>query len=153
MGLTVHHVVPAPIERVWAHLARLEEHVTWMRDAKKITFASERRAGVGTVFTCVTQVGPLRTRDVMTVTHWREGVEIGVAHRGAVRGLGVFVLRALGAESTEVTWREALVFPWWFAGRLGEYLTRPLFRWLWRSNLRAFAARVTGYDARDTFDE
>ena len=122
-----------------------------MRDAKEITFRDERRTGVGTVFTCLTQVGPLRTRDVMTVTSWREGTEIGVEHRGAVRGVGVFVLRARNAESTEVTWREELVFPWWFAGRLGEYLARPLFRWLWRSNLRAFAARVTDDGARDTF--
>lgn len=143
MGLSVRHVVDAPLERVWEHLARLDEHVTWMRDAKEISFADERRAGVGTVFTCVTQVGPLRTRDVMTVTHWREGIEIGVEHRGAVRGSGAFLLRALSAESTEVIWREELVFPWWFAGPLGEYLARPIFRWLWRSNLRAFAARVT----------
>lgn len=152
MGLTVEHVVPAPLELVWTHLARLDEHVTWMRDAKEITFKDERRVGVGTVFTCVTQVGPLRTRDVMTVTQWREGEEIGVEHRGAVRGRGAFVLRALGANSTAVTWREELEFPWWFVGRVGEYLTRPLFRWLWRGNLRAFAARVTDDHTRDTFN-
>lgn len=153
MGLSVQHVVDAPLERVWTHLARLDDHVTWMRDAKEITFVGEQRHGVGTVFTCVTQVGPLRTRDVMTVTDWREGVEIGVAHRGAVRGLGAFTLRALSPETTEITWREALIFPWWFAGGVGEYLSRPLFRWLWRSNLRAFAARVAGELVRDTFDE
>lgn len=143
MSIELIQKLDAPLDVAWGHLARLEDHVAWMRDARAITFTGDQRRGIGTSFTCRTQIGPLRTNDHMTVTRWREGYEIGVAHRGAVAGEGLFTLTALDDEHCELRWREELRFPWWFAGPLGAWLARPIFRALWRGNLAAFARRVS----------
>ena len=39
-------------------------------------------------------------------------------------------------------WRERLNFPWWFAGRLGEVVAKPILSWVWRRNLTNLARLV-----------
>ena len=63
---------------VWEEMRHIDRHVNWMADAVAIDFMSEQREGVGTSFTCLTKVGPLATRDVMTITQWEPVSAMGV---------------------------------------------------------------------------
>ncbi len=130
-------VYPHSPALVWAALSSIEDHVTWMKDAERITFTSDSRRGVGTAFDCATRVGPLRTLDRMLVTEWEEGTAIAVTHRGLVTGAGRFTLTPVGG-GTRLAWREELSLPWWLGGALGGLVARPVLTALWRGNLRRF---------------
>ena len=119
---------------VWNELRVIERHVTWMADARSLTFESDQREGVGTAFSVRTKVGPFSTTDRMTITRWVPNRVMGVAHGGLVRGTGQFTL-APDPAGTEVTWEETLHFPWWFAGPLGAAFAAPVLRSIWSANL------------------
>jgi hypothetical protein len=133
--------IAAPPDVVWAELEQVEHHVDWMRDAVAIRFDGERRRGTGTSFACDTKVGPLRLTDHMEVTEWEPGTAMAVRHIGAVSGEGRFVLRA-SAAGTELTWREALSFPWWLGAGVGARVARPILAALWRGNLQGLRERI-----------
>jgi hypothetical protein len=134
---------PVTPTTLWAELRRLERHVNWMADAETIEFVSNQREGVGTRFVCRTRVGPLRTRDVLSITSWVEGESMGVRHEGAVTGEGVFSLEAVGESAVRLLWREQLSFPWWGLGPIGVAVARPALRRIWRGNLRRLGAVLT----------
>lgn len=137
-------LIKAPPDEVWRELADISHHVDWMNDAESIEFTSDQRRGVGTVFDCATKVGPLRLRDRMEVTRWRDGSELGVRHVGLVTGEGIFSLRSRRrGRRTELQWTERLRFPWWLGGPVMGLLAKPVLRSIWRGNLRRLAARVT----------
>ena len=115
-----------------------------MADAESITFTSDQRQGVGTVFECTTKVGPLKTVDKMTVTEWVDGASLGVAHTGIVTGTGVFELRDEGTKSTRMTWTEDLQFPKFLGAAVGAFVAKPVLRRIWRGNLRRFGHLVEG---------
>jgi hypothetical protein len=127
--------IRASPETTWSAIEKIETHVNWMADAESITFTTAQHAGVGTMFDCVTRIGPIRLVDVMLITRWVPGEAMGVDHRGVVRGSGVFTLRAIGERRTLFSWEEALTFPWWLGGFLGEVVSRPLLTRIWRGNL------------------
>lgn len=129
-------------DEVWRHVRRIDRHVEWMRDAARIDFLTEQRSGVGTIFDTITKVGPLSTTDRMTVTEWVEGTTIGVRHEGAVVGEGRFTLRTVDNGGTTFEWAETLHLPWWFGGRVGEVVARPVLTAIWRRNLRALRDQV-----------
>ena len=135
-------LVPAPLAATWDALADLASHVEWMADADTITFTSEQHRGVGTTFECLTKVGPLTTRDRMTVTDWVDEARMAVAHTGIVTGTGVFELATHGPDSTLVAWTEDLRFPWYLGGTIGSFVAKPVLRRIWRGNLRRFAYHV-----------
>jgi hypothetical protein len=135
--------IPLERQRVWAALARLEDHIEWMQDATAIRFRSAQRRGIGTTFECDTRVGPIRLTDVMAVVEWEDGVRIGVRHQGAVGGTGRFLLRDTAGPATIIEWEEQLSFPWWLGASIGAQLARPLFGALWRANLRRFSRMVS----------
>lgn len=114
-----------------------------MADAESVELLGDRRRGVGTRMVVVTSVGPFRTRDVMEVTEWREGLLMGVRHLGAVRGEGRFSLRPTRA-GTEVVWEEDLVFPRYLGGAVTAVLAAPLLARLWRANLARLRLLVEG---------
>ena len=126
---------------VWNELRVIERHVTWMADARSITFETDQREGVGTAFFVRTKVGPLATTDRMTITRWVPNRVMGVEHRGLVRGTGRFTLEPDPA-GTEITWEETLHFPWWLAGPLGAALAAPILRRVWAANLRRLGERL-----------
>jgi len=136
IDVVIHHRVPV----VWEELRHIERHVNWMSDAQRIDFHTDQREGVGTAFDCFTKVGPFTTTDVMTITHWQDGAIMGVTHRGLFTGRGEFVLADMG-DTTRLTWREDLRFPWWAGAAVGAALARPVLRVIWRKNL-ANLARV-----------
>ena len=79
----------------------------------------------------------------MVFTAWDEPTRMAVRHTGLFTGTGEFTLEEAGAEATRITWREEIVFPWYFGGPLGAWAARPIFRWVWRRNLRRLRDRVT----------
>ena len=124
----------APVETVWAALADIPSHVTWMADAEAITFTSRRRQGVGTTFDCATKVGPLRLNDRMEVTEWSPRKAMAVRHVGVVTGEGRFTLREHRRRRTELVWEESLRFPWW----IPSLPAALVLRLIWRGNLKRF---------------
>ncbi len=141
-SVTVDVVIHRPRHEVWAEIRHIDRHVLWMSDARRIDFHTDQREGVGTSFDCLTAIGPLRTRDVMTITRWEDDRTIGVTHSGIFTGHGEFRLRSVG-DATRMTWHEELSFPWWLAGPVGARVARPLMRGVWRRNLRNLARLLT----------
>jgi carbon monoxide dehydrogenase subunit G len=139
--VTTEIVVERPPERVWRELEQIENHITWMRDAKAIRFIGPMRRGIGTTFECDTKIGPIALTDRMQITSWNEGSLIAVRHDGVVSGSGQFSLEAHGG-STVVRWEERLVFPWWLGSRLGSLAARPVFTLLWRGNLARLRRQI-----------
>lgn len=135
-------IIDAAPDEVWMLLGDIANHVQWMADADSIEFVGEQRTGVGTAFTCITKLGPIRLRDEMEITAWDDGELMGVAHRGAVTGTGTFRLEPVKAGSTRVMWEEKLVFPWWLGWRLGATIGRPVLAAVWRRNLQALRRTV-----------
>lgn len=119
---------------LWEELRHIDRHVNWMNDAVSITFRSDQREGIGTTFECLTKIGPLTTKDIMTITAWKSEEVMGVAHQGLVTGSGIFTLEPTSL-GTRMTWTEDLLFPWWGLGQFGALCARPVFRWIWKKNL------------------
>lgn len=142
-ALRVRTILDAPPEAVWAHLEDIGSHVEWMDDAVAIRFLTRATRGLGTRYECDTRIGPLRTTDVMEVTSWVPGHELGVRHVGVVTGEGVFRLRPAARGRTRFTWAERLRFPWWLGGPAGAMAARPVLRRVWRRNLANLAARLS----------
>jgi hypothetical protein len=111
-------------------------------DAESIEFLTQRTHGVDTTFVCVTRIGPLRTRDFFTITEWSPPHVMGIAHQGAVKGSGQFMLTARRGNATKFTWREDLRFPWWFGGPVGAVLAWPILRHVWKQNLERLKLRI-----------
>ena len=119
---------------LWEELRHIDRHVNWMNDAVSITFLSPSTEGVGTAFSCLTKVGPLKTTDIMTITQWEENKTMGVEHVGLVKGTGTFQIHPHG-EGTTITWKESLTFPWWMLGSFGSLAASPILRLIWKKNL------------------
>ena len=134
--------VPAPIDDVWADLARLETHSEWMRDAEAIEFLTEQRTGAGTRIRVPTRIGPLTTVDVIEFTAWEPPNRMAISHTGKFTGIGEIAFSPAG-DATRVTWREAVRFPLTFGGPVGEFVAAPILRWVWRTNLKRLAARFS----------
>ena len=132
--------IPWSPEAVWDDVQQLETHVEWMADAVRIDFEGEQRRGVGTTMRVLTKVGPLKTVDVIRVVAWDPPHTIGVRHEGLVTGEGEFRLRRIGT-GTRFHWAEVLEMPWYFGGRLGAWVAKPILAAVWRRNLRRLAAR------------
>ena len=122
---------------LWEELRHIDRHVNWMNDAVSITFISPTTEGVGTAFSCLTKVGPFKTKDIMTITQWEETKTMGVEHVGLVKGTGTFQIAPHQAGST-ITWEETLAFPWWMLGSFGSLAASPILRLIWKKNLQNF---------------
>ena len=142
MKIRVRVTIDAPVARVWAAVERIETHVEWMTDAESIEFTTARTSGEGAAFVCVTKIGPFRTRDFMTVTEWSPRRAIGIEHRGIVRGKGRFTLRRARGKRTKFSWEERLVFPWRIGGPVIAFAAKPIFRAIWKRNLRRLKASI-----------
>ncbi len=140
--LSVCTTIGAPPEVVWAEIEAIEHHPEWMRDAVTITFHGDRRAGVGTAFSCLTRIGPFFTTDEFLVVAWEPPARLAIEHGGSVKGTGEFQLRPRLVHRTRLCWRERLRFPWWMGGPIGELVAWPILRHVWRRNLRRLRGRI-----------
>ncbi len=144
MKIRVGVTIAASPASVWNVIEPIEHHVDWMQDARTITFLGAQTRGVGTTFDCLTQVGPFRLTDRMTVTEWEPHRSMGIEHQGLVTGRGRFTLQGCPPRSTRFTWTERLAFPWWLGGPVGALAAKPVLEHIWRRNLRTLAALVEG---------
>jgi uncharacterized protein YndB with AHSA1/START domain len=133
--IRVSTIIDASPKAVWAAIDDVGSHVDWMADAAAIRFRTEQHAGVGTTFECDTKVGPLALTDIMEITSWKPGREMGVRHVGLVRGSGRFSLAKSKDGGTRFTWQERLTFPWWLGGPLGAVIGGEVLRIVWQRNL------------------
>lgn len=134
--------IEAPKDVVWLELSSIDRHVIWMLDAVAIDFTTDQRRGVGTSFRCRTKVGPFRTTDQMTITSWIDGREIGVEHRGLVRGTGRFTLRGEMGRTCVLRWEERLTFPIWLGGPVTAMVAKPILKSIWIRNLDRLAELI-----------
>lgn len=141
MHVTVSIDIDRSVADVWADVADMASHAEWMADAESITFAGDRRSGVGTVLIVPTRVGPLTTEDWIIVTEWVEEERMGVIHVGIVSGVGAFTLNDLGDGRTRFVWEEDLSLPLSLGGPIGELFAKPIVTAIWKGNLRRLAAR------------
>ncbi|MEI6454421.1 MAG: SRPBCC family protein [Actinomycetes bacterium] len=132
----------ASLGQAWEELADIASHVEWMADALSIEFTSEQHRGLGTSFSCRTRVGPFTTTDNMVVLAWEEHHVISVEHRGLFTGKGTFTLKANGENVSHLSWEEQVNFPWWALGSFGALVARPVFKIIWRGNLRRLKQRI-----------
>jgi hypothetical protein len=78
----------------------------------------------------------------MVVTEWEPVRAMGIAHTGLFTGTGRFLLEPTGTDRTRFTWTETIHFPAWLGGALGARAAEPVFRRVWRANLRRLARLV-----------
>ena len=131
-------------DEVWAHVADIERHTDWMRDAHEIRMLTEQTSGVGTRYECDTKIGPLKLTDVMEIIDWRPAVALGVRHEGVVTGAGLFTLTPIDLDRrTRFAWTEELRFPWWLAGPFGATVGgHTVLSAIWNRNLRDLKAQI-----------
>ena len=131
-------------DEVWAHVADIERHTDWMRDAHEIRMLTEQTSGVGTRYECDTRIGPLKLTDVMEIIDWRPAVAMGVRHEGVVTGAGLFTLTPIDLDRrTRFAWTEELRFPWWLAGPFGATVGgHTVLSAIWNRNLRDLKAQI-----------
>jgi uncharacterized protein YndB with AHSA1/START domain len=140
--IKVSTIIDAPPAVVWDAIEDIATHTEWMADAEAIEFLTHRTRGIDTTFTCSTRVGPLRMRDVLTITEWSPRHAMGIAHEGVVKGSGRFTLRRRRGGQTRFTWRERLRFPWWLGGPAGALVAKPILRHVWKANLRRLRVSI-----------
>ena len=139
--ITIETELNAPPNVVWADISDLKSHVEWMHDARSITITSTQTQGVGTTFSCLTKVGPIRLTDQMEITEWQENQVMGVRHKGLVSGEGRFTLSATESNTTRFVWSETLKFPWWLGASLGEKIGQAILGRIWKRNLELLKSR------------
>ena len=133
--------IDAPVEAVWAEAIDFGSHHEWMSDALQIDFATEQRAGVGTVLLVETKVGPFRTLDRFTITEVEAPRLVRGRHEGVVSGSAHWT-RVGSNATTTFTWEERLRFPWFFGGRIGEIVAKPILSAMWQRNLQRLKSRI-----------
>ena len=142
MRVAASAVVPAAPERVWSALVRWEDQSRWIRDAHDVRVVGDRRQGVGVRLAVRTRVlgVPLFT-EPLEVTAWEPPRRLVVAHRGALRGAGVWTLRR-ERTGTRFTWVEDLSLPVPVVGELVLLAYRPVMRRLMRGSVAQLRDRV-----------
>jgi carbon monoxide dehydrogenase subunit G len=143
MKVSVSIDIPFEPSAVWDELEQLEQHVTWMTEARRLTFTGEQRRGIGTEIVVETKVGPFRTLDHMRFTEWSAPTVMGVEHRGLFVGRGKFTLDPIGRNATKLTWIEQIRFPWYLGANLGAFAARPILRRIWAGNLQRLGDRLS----------
>lgn len=119
MRLEVAREVAAAREVVWDVLTRWEEQPRWMLDAEAVEVLTPARTGAGVTLRCPTRLLGVTVEDVMRVTRYEAPAVLEVTHLGRIiTGDGGFVLEAIGARATRVTWWEQVVPP---LGRVGAW--------------------------------
>jgi hypothetical protein len=126
----------------WRVLTDWERQAEWMRDAASVRVLSAEREGIGVRLAVKTLVlGVPAFTEVLEVTEWRPPERLVVAHRGFVRGDGVWTFEQVG-DQTRFRWAEILSLPIPALGELALLVYRPFMRALMGRALRDLAAAL-----------
>ncbi len=115
--------LPHPINHVWKRLTDWESHSAWIPNT--VVTVTANTGGIGSEFVGVSQVGPFRLDDPMTVTELSPPTagraSCTVTKTGSVLGgTAGFVLTALDDSATRLEWFEDVYLKprvtfWWTA--------------------------------------
>jgi len=109
-------IIASPPPRVWEILSDWQRQAEWMPDVAWIRVVGAER-GLGAALEVRTKIlGIPAVTDRVVVTAWDPPRLLGVAHRGVVKGSGVWRLEPFGS-GTRFVWIERLRLP---LGPLGE---------------------------------
>jgi len=124
-----------PPGEAWRRLTAWEDQISWIDDAVSVRVLTSHRGGVGVIVAVRTRVlgVPLLT-DRLEVTVWDPPRRLVMAHRSLVRGVGEWLLQAVGG-GTRFTWTEDLALPVPILGELLLLMYRPFMHLLLRSSL------------------
>jgi hypothetical protein len=135
-------VVPVGPSVLWDVLRRWEEQARWMRDAADVRVVGDPREGAGARIAVRTRVlGAPAFTEPLEVTEWDPPRRLALAHRGFVRGAGVWTL-APEAGGTRLRWTEDLSLPIPLLGEAALVAYRPFLRRLMRGSLADLRAYV-----------
>ena len=132
----------SPASTCWRELTDWERQAEWMRDAVSVRVLSANREGVGVCLAVKTRVlGVPAFTEVLEVTDWQPNERLVVAHRGFVRGDGVWTFEPAG-DRTRFRWTEILSLPIPVLGEFALLGYRPIMRRLMRRALRDLATSL-----------
>lgn len=134
-------VIDAPIERVWAAVADVEDQVTWMTEMKAIRMLDDGPVGVGTRCEADVRMFGITVTDPVTITEFDPPHRYAISHDGMFKGRGVITLEA-GADGTTtiVRWDETLTPP--VFAHLGALVMTPALAAVFQSDLARFKELV-----------
>jgi uncharacterized protein YndB with AHSA1/START domain len=137
-------LLPVAADLAWRALTDWERQAEWMRDADSVRVLTTHREGPGVRIAVKTRVlnVPAFT-EVLDVTEWHPPERLVVAHRGFVRGDGVWTLEP-APGGTRFRWVEILCLPVPLLGELALLVYRPFMRRLMRRALGDLGASLTG---------
>lgn len=152
VSLSIDVIVDAPPEVAWAAITDWERQSAWMMgtEVRVTTSRSSATSDVGTRLEAFTGRRPLGVLDTMVVTQWDPPRRCVVEHTGrVVKGSGVIEVLALPLDRSRVVWRETLILPLGWLGRVGWPIARVPLVWGLQHSLEKFAANV-GTDSSST---
>jgi uncharacterized protein YndB with AHSA1/START domain len=127
-------VIDAPIERVWAVVADVENQPRWMLEMKSVRLLTPGPVGVGTRGEALVRILGVSTTDPVTITEFEPPTRFAIRHEGSFTGGGLITLEP-GADGTTtiVRWEETLigpVFPY-----LGAIVQAPILSAIFQADL------------------
>lgn len=120
---------------VWPYLVDWERLDRWMIEADSFRLVGDRREGVGVEAQARVRIAGITTHDRIRVVRWEPPWVLEMEHLGWVRGRGYIELTPAKEGGTTLFWREELVPPWGFVGRLGMRLLSGRMRRIFRRDL------------------
>jgi len=134
-------VIDAPIDRVWAALAVVEDQPRWMTEMKAIRMLDEGPIGVGTRAEADVRMFGMTVTDPVTITEFDPPTRYAISHDGTFTGRGVITLEA-GADGTTtiVRWEEVLIPP--LLPHLGALAMTPALSAIFQADLGRFKELV-----------
>ncbi len=134
-------VIDAPIERVWAALADVEDQPTWMTEMKAIRMLDDGPVGVGTRCEADVRMFGITVTDPVTITEFDPPNRYAISHDGMFKGRGLITLEA-GADGTTtiVRWDEVLAPP--VFAHLGALVMTPALAAVFQADLGRFKELV-----------
>jgi uncharacterized membrane protein len=134
-------VVDAPIDRVWAVLANVEEQPRWMREMRAVRLIDPLPVRVGTRAIATVRIAGITVEDPVEITAFESPTRFAIRHDGTFSGGGVITLDAGGdGTTTIVRWDETLVAP--VLPHVWRAVATPVVSRLFQGDLEAFKALV-----------
>jgi uncharacterized protein YndB with AHSA1/START domain len=141
--LEMARTLPGPPEIVWELVTDWQRQGDWMLEARDFVVTSPERAGVGVTARATVSIGGITVHDEIEVIRWEPGRQLGIEHRGWVKGKAELHLTPLTRGRTYLLWREELQPPLGIVGAVGLSAFRPLMRRVFTRDLRVLEALVT----------
>lgn len=132
--IALHIEIARRPEAVWPFLVDWERLDVWMQEASDFRVIGSQREGVGVEAEATVRIAGITTRDRIRVTQWQPPAVLEMAHLGWVEGIGYMELSPI-ERGSDLFWRETLLPPWGWAGRIGMLMARPLMRRIFRRDL------------------